>query len=480
MLTIRELIKTLYNALIQRMKKYRGNWEQNDPTADDYIKNRPFYTDETDKTIIIPKQQIEVASGREAAASGGFTTISLSPIIELVVGQSYDIVWNGKNYICTAYEFDGLGVVGNDSVMSGNDTGEPFFIAISKDMFGGAYIYAYTTGTHTVEVTTVKIVKIDKKYLPDDLITDLAPVATSGSYNDLSDKPIIYTDVVRYGTAQSLTAAQKKTGKTNIGAVGYDTAQNLTTANKTIARTNIGAVGYEAQTLTDAQKTQARTNIGAGTSSFSGSYNDLTDKPDTIQPDWNENNSDEKSYIVNRPCYIENIIGNILYQGNKFIGVDDSSVLNPLFSNLTNGALVDFILNGKIYTGVIKDTHLRSSANTYHVKYIGNPNLWQETAEDTGEDYLFIIYLNVSSSYSSLGSWTYIDGVQIHDTYEITIKYSDTTNIHQLDEKFIPNTIQRVGNDIILNSSTEGSTKQFKLTIDDSGILAAAEVVQQK
>ena len=34
-----------------------------------------------------------------------------------------------------------------------------------------------------------------------------------------------------------------------------------------------------AQTLTDAQKTQARTNIGAGTSSFSGNYNDLTNKP---------------------------------------------------------------------------------------------------------------------------------------------------------------------------------------------------------
>lgn len=34
-----------------------------------------------------------------------------------------------------------------------------------------------------------------------------------------------------------------------------------------------------AQTLTDAQKTQARVNIGAGTSNFSGNYNDLTNKP---------------------------------------------------------------------------------------------------------------------------------------------------------------------------------------------------------
>lgn len=34
------------------------------------------------------------------------------------------------------------------------------------------------------------------------------------------------------------------------------------------------------QDLTELQKIQARNNIGAGTSSFSGSYNDLTDKPD--------------------------------------------------------------------------------------------------------------------------------------------------------------------------------------------------------
>lgn len=40
------------------------------------------------------------------------------------------------------------------------------------------------------------------------------------------------------------------------------------------------AVQYVAQSLTDKQKAQARTNIGAGTSSFSGSYNDLTDAPE--------------------------------------------------------------------------------------------------------------------------------------------------------------------------------------------------------
>ena len=54
------------------------------------------------------------------------------------------------------------------------------------------------------------------------------------------------------------------------------TDNNYTSADKTkVDNTVLTSV----QTLTDTQKTQARSNIGAGTSSFSGSYNDLTNKP---------------------------------------------------------------------------------------------------------------------------------------------------------------------------------------------------------
>lgn len=53
-------------------------------------------------------------------------------------------------------------------------------------------------------------------------------------------------------------------------------------ADITLSASDIsGAVRYDiaSQGLTTAQKANARTNIGAGTSSFSGSYNDLTNKP---------------------------------------------------------------------------------------------------------------------------------------------------------------------------------------------------------
>lgn len=67
--------------------------------------------------------------------------------------------------------------------------------------------------------------------------SDLAQVATSGNYNDLSNKPTIPTDYVK----------------------------------------------YTAQTLTDAQKSQARSNIGAGTSNFDGTWGSLSGKPNVVQ-----------------------------------------------------------------------------------------------------------------------------------------------------------------------------------------------------
>lgn len=45
-----------------------------------------------------------------------------------------------------------------------------------------------------------------------------------------------------------------------------------------------------------------------------------------------------------------------------------------------------------------------------------------------------------------------------------------------LDEKYIPDTIQRVGGDVIIPSSTADSTKKFRLTVDDSGTITATEV----
>lgn len=62
---------------------------------------------------------------------------------------------------------------------------------------------------------------------------------------------------------------------------GYITANDVPVKSVDGATGNVvtNAVKTTTQTLTDAQKQQARTNIGAGTSSFDGDYNSLTNKP---------------------------------------------------------------------------------------------------------------------------------------------------------------------------------------------------------
>ena len=54
---------------------------------------------------------------------------------------------------------------------------------------------------------------------------------------------------------------------------------NITVPTKVSQLINDSFVSYSTQELTDSQKQIARSNIGAGTSSFSGKYNDLTGRP---------------------------------------------------------------------------------------------------------------------------------------------------------------------------------------------------------
>lgn len=95
-----------------------------------------------------------------------------------------------------------------------------------------------------------------------DVVTYAAAVGAAKRY---TDEQIGSDDAVKY-TEQSLTSEQQAQARENIGAAASDDVPT-------------DAVKYTGQTLTDAQKTQARTNIGAGTSSFSGSYSDLTNTP---------------------------------------------------------------------------------------------------------------------------------------------------------------------------------------------------------
>lgn len=111
---------------------------------------------------------------------------------EIVVGETYTVTYNGTDYTCTAFplqEGEGAPImpsVGNQTVIGGEDTGEPFFIAyVPPEIVGmvGAYGIAMdVTGAASATVRIrgdgVAYHKLDPGYLPipmTDASTEILP-----------------------------------------------------------------------------------------------------------------------------------------------------------------------------------------------------------------------------------------------------------------------------------------------------------------
>lgn len=101
------------------------------------------------------------------------------------------------------------------------------------------------------------------------------------AYKVLSDNN--YTDAEKNKLSNIATGAQvNKIEAVQVNGIDLTITNkkvNITVPTKVSQLINDSFVSYSAQELTDSQKQIARSNIGAGTSSFSGKYNDLTGRP---------------------------------------------------------------------------------------------------------------------------------------------------------------------------------------------------------
>lgn len=238
------------------------------------------------------------------------------------------------------------------------------------------------------------------------------------------------------------------------------------------------------QSFTDDEKAQARENIGA--SDFSGNFGDLTDAPlkykkiRTLTYDF-DTDYDVYSYRYQRSNTSKEIVfvqANIvdigaLEEGNtvyitkpSYFGdyndwVSKESVVKAIDGS---GGLV-FRYAGNLSlmwaSGIFDGTKLEGFPNDSYPAYS------ETSRKDTGEDFLLIVSGDPSPSYFLV------------TTYNISGRrklYTVTEEIEPLDNRLLADNIQRVGSDLIISSSTEGSTKKFKLVVDDSGEVSATEI----
>ena len=137
------------------------DWSQNDETATDYIKNRPFYTGDPAETVLVEESTVSFSG------SDGMYSAQIQSNFEATVGQTYKVTWDGAVYECACVNFSGTPFIGNLSIPGfGSDTGEPFLMGINN----GSRIGIYTkdaSASHTISISgsIAEVIQIPDKYI---------------------------------------------------------------------------------------------------------------------------------------------------------------------------------------------------------------------------------------------------------------------------------------------------------------------------
>ena len=95
----------------------------------------------------------------------------ITSALEIVVGQTYTVNWDGTEYECVGAAFGkGLYALGNLSIMGpGADTGEPFLYSGRDDQ--GGFATLDTAASHTISVKTIEevVTPMAAEFLPSEV-----------------------------------------------------------------------------------------------------------------------------------------------------------------------------------------------------------------------------------------------------------------------------------------------------------------------
>ena len=187
----------------------QSDWNQNDSTKPDYIKNRPFYTGDPVETVLLEETTAEFTESR------GLYLYTLTNPLSLEIGKTYQVFWDGTTYECACVEVNDNAVFGNLSIKNaGEDTGEPF-------LYGFAQFFTKdTSASHTISIIDAftQVVKIDEKYIPEGLpyLSEENPTCI-GSFS-LNRKPNTTIGYFSFAEGRETTASGN-----NSHAEGYKT-----------------------------------------------------------------------------------------------------------------------------------------------------------------------------------------------------------------------------------------------------------------
>ena len=183
----------------------RPDWNQNDPTAPDYVKNRTHYS-ETVEEMVIEEAPSEF---EDIFGNGSVYFAEFDSGVDFVDGGNYNVTFNSERY-SFVYNSDS-GYIGNLSLDdAGEDTGEPF-------LTDGWCVWTKANEPCTIRITHMveQVTVIPKKYLPPEEY-DMVVVAEWDNGADLSN---FRNYVVAIGTSPEVIGKIRNHKQTKVALI---------------------------------------------------------------------------------------------------------------------------------------------------------------------------------------------------------------------------------------------------------------------
>lgn len=506
------------------------DWTVNDESAEGYVKGRTHYYIPPVLTTIIPEQEVTSDSNKqisypEDAVSGEYWEKLLDETV-----KDHIVTFNGIEYRCAVTSDGRYGrSMGNESLADSTDfdNGMPFYLewANNSDSYAWLYVQEANT-TYTIkidEVTTPEVWEVlDERYIPETIarVTDVdaAKAYADDKVNALADE--LTEGVYGWKVLRFTPWIADNSTVDDSGRYSEQSKQILISGSDELYRvydnSNTPIIEYEGYSY----------QVSEGVYGFGDP--DLTKYGVYIETNTNEGEELTTIYVSRKGdgsaparmfwLYKWDVVNRQL----DLADVDSPRLLPPMLTEEYAQEVVTFTRAYGDTDAGAEQLYVTTPANTDNIMDVyfteGTPyrivcyntdgstswsidGTWKKYThadlEDQSvafyEDYYGLTHKFVNTAGETIGIGTGENCIVIYEEVNYSVMGgagNTTVSCHvvfyehryvaseSIDESYIPSIIQRVGDDVIVNSSTEGSTKKFKLTVDDSGTISAVEVTE--
>lgn len=448
------------------------DYNQNDPTAADYIKNRPFYMGDLTEVELAPEQTVTIDDGY----------IQFDNLLTFVEGETYFVTFNGKLYECVAWVGDEDSIcIGNGNIYGGVGLGDEVPFSCDSYSNGECYLNVIDNGDYTIKITgkEQEIVKVDPKFLPEGGVgytektyasktSDILQIMNNLGieFNEIPGedspngklvydmnftyfKPLVsfipeneYTITINgvsyTGQAVDLSSMDGRpfVAIGDIDAMMSDDFSNFRYLMHTtqLVEGEYELYGYalmldaEAFGLTEAPAELTISGL-AVTETIHKISNKYLPEQEQVKSDWNENDPEADGYIANRPFYEVHVAGDVLFEEQTFEDFSRGQLPEPVAFVEGETYLVTF--DGQQYECVAWFDETLNSMFGEDAVGLGSTAFIGHTNEGGNNEPFFLGYTGDYTGFS----------VKNSGTHTLKIQSSTMAVAKKIDKKFLPDDI---------------------------------------